>query len=259
VLRLAEVQSLVRVGIITGEISRLAPLLLGGRYPERRFAIHERNYETSLVAALVTKFPATVWLTGSRFVTEAAHSFVREYPPQAPCIAEYGRTFPRFLSSCPGADRTPYLHDFAELEWHVGRVAIAVDEAAISLHELSSVSADALLDAGFTLQSGFCYVRTSWPVDELMKLYLKDSAPDHFSIDALDVWLELRGARGEFDINRLDAAQYAFRKSISDGRSLGAAAESALLVDAGFDPGQALAALVAAGLVTALQVRRNKS
>ena len=131
----------------------------GGIEPPRR------NYETSLVAALVTKFPATVWLTGSRFVTEAAHRFVREYPPQAPCIAEYGRTFPRFLSSCPGADRTPYLHDFAELEWHVGRVAIAVDEAAISLHELSSVSADALLDAGFTVQSGFCYLRTSWPVD----------------------------------------------------------------------------------------------
>ena len=93
-----------------------------------------------------------------------------------------------------------------------------------------------------------------------MKLYLKDSAPDHFSIDAFDVWLELRGARGEFDINRLDAAQYAFRKSISDGRSLGAAAESALIVDAGFDPGQALAALVAAGLVTAFhEVQGSKS
>src|SRR5438093_1939885 len=127
---LAEVQALFRQAVVTGEKSRLVPLLSGGRYPAKRLAIHQRHYETSLVTALLGKFPATTWLTGTRFVTEAATRFVHDRVPQAPCIAEYGREFPMFLSSCRGAVRVPYLNDFAELEWQVGQLAIAVEEPA---------------------------------------------------------------------------------------------------------------------------------
>jgi len=250
--RLAEIQSLFRQGVLTSDFSRLAPLLAGGRYPEKRFAIHQRHYETSLVTALQCKYPATAWLVGMRFVTEAATRFVHEFPPQAPCIAEYGRGFPKFLSERPGGERTPYLYDFAELEWHGGHAAIAVDIPPVSMEQLSIISADALPGAILTLQPGVCYLKVSWPVDQLLKLYLNDSAPDRFSMESRDIWLEVRGARGQFQVNRLDAAEFIFRKSILEARSIGDAAERALDVDADFDPGPGVAALIAAGLVTAV-------
>src|SRR4051812_32510694 len=72
-----------------------ARLLVGGRNPQARLAIHRRHYEASLVAAIMEKFPAAIWLTGAAFMTEAARVFVRRHPPRAPCIAQYGAAFPK--------------------------------------------------------------------------------------------------------------------------------------------------------------------
>ena len=57
--------------------------------------------------------------------------------------------------------------------------------------------------------------------------------------------IEVRGARGEFQFSRLDAGNFTFRKSAWEGRSIGQAAALALDVNEMFDPGQALAALLA--------------
>ena len=231
------------------EVARIAPFLFGGREPEKRLTIHQRNYETSLVDALLTKFPATGWLIGTPLLTEAARHFVHEHPPQAPCIAEYGGDFPDFLSKHPVSERSPYLKDFAELEWCVGQAAIAVDAPPISAGTFSNVTPEMLPDMRLTLQPGLRYMKASWPVDELMKLYLTETAPNQLELAPADVWIEVRGARGEFQLNRLDAGDFTFRKAASEGRSIGEAAELALDVDAAFDPGGALAALLAGGFV----------
>ena len=78
---LAEVQASMRRAVVAGEASTTALELTGGSDPQARLAIHRRHYEASLVTALLTKFPATVWLTGSPLVTEAARLFVRAHPP----------------------------------------------------------------------------------------------------------------------------------------------------------------------------------
>ena len=104
-------------------------------------------------------------------------------------------------------------------------------------------------DMRLALQPGLRYLKTSWPVDELIKLYLTETAPNQLEFAPADVWIEVRGARGAFQLNRLDTGDFTFRKSVSEGGSIGEAAELALDVDETFDPGQALAALVAAGFV----------
>jgi hypothetical protein len=249
---LAETQLRLRRAVVDDDTAGVVPLLIGGRAPERRLSIHRRHYQSSLVTAIRTKFPATTWLMGSPFVDEAAKQFVRRYPPAAPCIAEYGEGFPRFLSTCRGADRVPYLHRFAELEWHLGQVAISVDHPALTLEDFSGVDTTALMDAGLRLQTGLRYLQTSWPVDDLMKLYLSDTAPHEYRLAAVDVRLEVRGARGSFQINRLDKAEFIFRKAILDGRSIGAAAEHALAASAEFEVGRTFTVLVTSGYVIAM-------
>ena len=137
---LAETQALFRNAVVTGDAAGVAPLLEVSR--EKRLAIHRRNYQSSLVHALLGKFPAVAWLTGTPFVTEAAASFVEQYPPERPCIAEYGETFPRFLSTLPGSDRTPYLEAFATLEWHIGHITIAVADQSVTLEQISIPAAE---------------------------------------------------------------------------------------------------------------------
>jgi hypothetical protein len=249
VLSLADAQLRIRHAVVDGDTAAIAPLLSGGNAPERRLAIHQRHYRSSLMAAMRTKFPATAWLLGTPFLDEAARQFIRQHPPATPCIAEYGEEFPRFLSTHPGAARMPYLYSFAELEWHLGQVAIAVERLALAFETFSRFDVNTLMDTRLALQAGLRYLYASWPVDDLMKLYLSETAPSEYRLAPADVWLEVRGARGEFQINRLDLAEFVFRKAIWEGQSIGASAERALDIDAGFDVGQAFPALVGSGHV----------
>jgi hypothetical protein len=246
---LAETQLRIRRAVVDGDTAAIAPLLIGGCDPERRLAIHQRHYRSSLVAAIRTKFPATAWLLGMPFLDEAAGQFVRQYPPAAPCIAEYGEEFPHFLSTYLGAARVPYLCPFAELEWHLGQVAIAVDQPALVLDAFSTLEINTLMDTSLTLQAGLRYLHSSWPVDGLMKLYLTDTAPSEYRVAPTDVWLEVRGSRGGFHIDRLDAAEFVFRQAVLERQSIGAAAERALDADASFDVGRAFTTLVRGGHV----------
>ncbi len=249
---LAETQRDLGRAVVTGDSGGILSLLVGGRDPEKRLAIHHRHYETSLVTALLGKFPATTWLVGAPFITQTARHFTREHPPQAPCVAEYGDGFPEFLSTRPGADGVPYLRGFAELEWHIGHVAVAVARPALVLEEVAVVDPDVLAGSVLTLQPGLRYLQALWPVDDLMRLYLTNTAPHQLSFAPADVWIEVRGARGEFHISRLDSAEFRFRTGILEGRSVGEAADVALETNAAFDPGRALVALVSDRLVTAM-------
>ena len=86
---LAEIQAGIRDAVVDADNLAVVGLLVGGARPERRLAVHQRHYATSLTRALVERFPATVWLVGSDLVTHAAQSFISEHPPTRPCIAEY--------------------------------------------------------------------------------------------------------------------------------------------------------------------------
>ncbi len=133
-----------------------------------------------MTRALLDRFPATVWLVGSELVTDAATSFIREQPPSKPCIAEYGESFPQHLGAHPAAASVPYLSQFAELEWHLGRLAVATEHSP-HVH----------------------YLHLDWSLDELIGVFLSDNAPDAFALRQEDVWLEVRGLRGTLEMHRL--------------------------------------------------------
>jgi hypothetical protein len=240
----------MRQAIVAGDEPAAVPLLIGGGDPARRLAIHRRTYEASLVTALMSKIPATTWLAGSPLVVEAARRFVRESPPSAPCIAEFGSEFPVALSDRPEALSLPYLRAFAELEWLVGQIAIAVERRPIRRAVVRNVEPAVLIDARYSLQPGLRYLRASWPVDDLMRLYLSAARPERFLLEPADVLVEARGSRGEFRMARLDAGVFAFRRALLEGNTLGDAAERAFGEDAAFDPGGATAAIFDEGLIT---------
>jgi hypothetical protein len=251
---LNDLQAHVRDAVVAGSADGavdLAPLLTGGHDPLKRLTIHRRHYETSLVTALTEKFPAATWLVGAAFMTDAARAFVHRYPPHAPCIAEYGVDFPEFLGGDTGAKRLPYLRAFAELEWCLSRAAIAVSMPPLAISAFAE-HAETLADLRLVLQTDLHYLAAAWPIDDLIRLYLDDTKPDRFVFEPLPVHLEIRGARGEFRIVRLDPADFCFRSSLAAEQTVGTASEAALEIDGAFDPGRALAELVADGLVCAI-------
>jgi len=246
---LAESQSAVRHAVVTGDVTAIAPFLVGGRRSEARLEIHRRHYVASLATTLLGRFPATAWLVGDGFLAEAARQFVQEQRPTSPCLAEYGQDFPQFLATRSLEARVPYLRSFAELDWALGFVSVAIDHPSIAAGVLASVEPGVLPDVRLTLQSGVRYLQADWPVDELINLYLTESAPDRLAFDPDEVRLEVRGTRGEFHMQRLEPGSFVFREQTRAEQSIGIAAERALEADGRFSPAQALAALFADGLV----------
>jgi hypothetical protein len=229
------------------------PTFVGGPDPRARFAIHARNYEASLAAALASKFPATTWLAGADAVRAAGRAYVHARPPRRPCIAEYGADFPQFLSGFESTRRLAYLPAFAELEWAVGQVSIAVERAPLPWSALVTVGAERLPAAKLTLQEGARYLRAGFRVDELMKTFLQGNEPELFELAEADTCIEVRGARGTIAIERIEPAELAFRSSLAAGGSIEDAAGNAFAEDDGFDVGNALRRIVHARLAVELR------
>jgi Putative DNA-binding domain len=254
---LADLQAGVRRAVTLWDPGAVGPLLVGGADPVARLAVHMRHYEASLVTAICGKFPATAWLAGADRVADAARAYVRTHPPRRPCIAEYGEDFPAFLGNAGLGPDLEFLQAFAELEWHVAQVSVAVDRTPVTWVEIVRLGPDALLNTRMALQPGLRYLRAPWALDQLMTAYLGDSAPERFVLNHTDTWIEIRGARGALRIDSLDPGAFVFRSALLGGQPLGDAAQMALASDSAFDAGQALAELVAAGLVTGVTPSRK--
>jgi hypothetical protein len=235
----------------------VATLVVGGLQPEKRFDIHRRHYEESLTAAVMSRFPATRWLVGPLRLEAAARIFVRTHPPTAPCIAEYGTAFPGFLETWPGTAHLAYVPAFADLDWHLGRLAVAVDLDALGAEQLTQFDPNELAASVVKLQPGTHYTHASWGIDTLMDIYLADAPLDSWTLGDDDTRLEVRGARGTFRFCRLTAADYAFRTALAAGRTLGHAAALALEIDPTFEAGAGLVTVFQEQLVVAVEPSRT--
>src|SRR5688572_9013941 len=169
---LADLQQRIRDAVVDQHTAPLEPLLVGGQHPLERLAIHRRHYEASLSAALIGRFPATGWLVGPRRLEEAARQFVHQHPPTTPCIAEYGARFPAFLSTWWDTAHLTYVPEFADLDWHLGRLSVSIDLTAVGREHLAAIDPADVADTHVTLQSGMHYLHARWAIDELMGMYL---------------------------------------------------------------------------------------
>ena len=64
------------------------------------------------------------------------------------------------------------------------------------------------------------------------------------------IGLEVRGARGDFAINRLGVGELTFRSALASAVPIGAAVHKATAVEPAFDAMRAVVSLIASGLVT---------
>lgn len=246
---LAELQAEFRAAVASREL-RVPATVTAPVAAEARLAIYRRHYREALVRHLAGRFPTVEWLLGTPRFVEIADDHIRQSPPKAPCMAEYGSGF---IEALRRDAAVPYIADVARLEWALGTVAVAVGETPIDIGRLASWPPERLADLRLRLQPGLFYVEAAWPVDDLVRIRLSDGAPDRLQFTPAAVALEIRGARGEFRVGRLDAAELTFRSWLATGQTLGAAIEAALSVDPEFDVSAALAAVFADGLVVEIQ------
>jgi hypothetical protein len=245
---LAETQSDFRRAV-TQPGSAVPAMLVAPTSAAARFAIYRRHHRESLMRHVVGRFPTVAWLLGSDAMSALATAFVASHPPSRPCLAEYGAGFIEAVRASSASSLSPYLVDVAQLDWDLGDVAVAIDRPPFAITALAGHPPDSLPDLCLGLQPGLRYVRSPWPVDDLVRIRLGARPPEQLHFTPFPVHLEIRGARGSFAIGRLDSPVLDFRASLSRRETLGGAIACALEDDPDFDVSAALAALFAEGLV----------
>lgn len=248
---LGETQTLFRRAVAGGPADHVLTLVKAPAEPLERLEIYRRHYRESFRRHLRGRYPTVEWLVGTDAMVDLADGLLRERPPRAPSLAEYGAELIDLVAA--RRDHLPaWLSDVARLDWHLGELSVALDEPALAIAELAKRAPETLLDVRLRLQPGLVLLQSGWPVDQLVHLRLGGSAPDRLQFDPMPVCLELRGGRGKFALQRLTPPDYAFRRALWQGHRLGVAAERALGVDRSFDLSSALARLFAEDLVVAI-------
>jgi Putative DNA-binding domain len=247
---LIELQRIVRDAVVLGNIEPLKSLVAGGAPFVSRARVHQRHYCESLSSTLMNRFRATAWLVGSRVLESAVRDFVCLSPPSAPCIAEYGEAFPVFLGV--RLPSVPYVGSFAALDWQLGRLAVSVDREPVPNEVWAAVSPATVAQRSVSLQQGCAYLEAPCAIEQLMQAFLMDQVHERFELELSAVCLEARGQRGRLAVSRLPRGEWLFRRELQNGAQLGAAADRAKSVDAGFEPEAAIVSLIASSLVVSL-------
>lgn len=92
------------------------------------FAVYRNTVIKGCIDALQANYPAVARLVGDEWFRAAALRFVREHPPRAPMLVEYGEGFSAFLETFPPAAELPYLPAVARLDRFWTECHVAPDE-----------------------------------------------------------------------------------------------------------------------------------
>jgi hypothetical protein len=218
--------------------------------PARRYAVYRNNVTASLIEALAAAYPAVRALVGAAFFDAAAAVFVRTHPPRDPLMILYGADFPDWLAAFPPAASVPYLADVARLE-RARLVALhAADAEPLPATALAALPPAALTGARLALHPSLGLVASHFPVVSIWA-QAKGRAPSAaVDLSSGEVARVVRPAL-EVTVAPVSRAAASFLGALRAGIGLGAAAEAAALRD-DFDLAGEIAALFAAGLVTAI-------
>jgi hypothetical protein len=248
---LRELQSaFLRAMFGSDEPCLLETIVGDGLLPAARLQIYRHHVLTSLTDVLQTTFPVVCRLVDARFFRYAADAYIRQHPPTAPCLFEYGAHFPAFLAAFPPCRHLAYLADVARLEWalHVAwhaELCISLDPA-----QLIGLPPYDVAQLTFQFDPSVTLLDSPWPIDQIWRVHQADSEP-HAPVDlnAGGVALEIRRWEDDVGFHRLDPAIYAFRTTLAAGHALARAAETALAVSQEFDCVTALHELLTDGVI----------
>jgi hypothetical protein len=225
-MTLAQLQAAYRDFMISGDVTDLAPAIVGDAFgASERVGIHRNTFLASLRGALKANFPVTLQLLGDRFFEQTAQRFLLAHPPQRPCLFEYGDAFPDYLQILPELATRPYVAEVARFEF--ARVAAynAPAEDYVSADSLADLAPEQLQAAPIRLSRHARIIAVKVPVLDLWMAHQMPE-PDFEAIDMSPRCHALLVCRPERSVlvREIDVTAAKFLAATGAGSSLGLAA-----------------------------------
>jgi hypothetical protein len=256
--KLLEMQLRIRQAVLGGDPGEIVAAIRGDDLdPAARLGIYRNHAALTFGDALKAAFPVVCRLVDDRFFAYAAHEYLREHPPHARCLVEYGADFAQFLAAFEPCRDLLYLPDVARFEWALHIAATVREEPPMRPDALAAVPVDEAAYVGLRLQPSVSYVDSPWPVDLIWQANREEDVPA-VDLSAGGAALEIRRAGGAVIRRRVDRGTFVFRTALADGLVLAAAMEAATLADPAFDLTTALRLIFAEELAVGFVMSPEK-
>lgn len=232
---LREIQLAIRRSVLLEDDSIAAAFIVDdGLAPERRLSIYRNNFVSTLTTALRLSFPVTYRLVGAEFFDGAAQTFVREQPPRAACLDEYGGGFPEFLGRFPPAATVAYLPEVARLEWAINLALHAPDVEALDVARLASLEQADHDHVWFAAHPSISLLTSNYPVDAIWRAVLAsdDAALAEIDLASGPVWLMVQRLTTGIDVIRIDERAWCVAANLFAGQPLAVALDAGDGLDA---------------------------
>lgn len=241
-LSLREIQQRALRAIVLEEDDAIVPFVRHGRSAAARLEVHRNNARETFRKTLAATYPVVLRIVGEQCFRGLARVYQHDFPSRSGDLGAYGAELPMLLEVYYRDTAFAYLADVARLEWACAEAETAADGVPLDLATLAGVAADDCARLRFTLRAPVRFVSSRFPVFAIWEANQSaDVEPVALSRGAEHV-LVTRSESG-VQLYRLDAATFAFARSLADGDSLADAAEAGEAADPGFDLREALATL----------------
>lgn len=244
-------QSTFRAALFDPGIARPDGLSDGQARPAgKRFDVYRNNVIVSLKEAMEASFPVIAKLLGGENFARLSDLFVRQNPPDDPCLMFYGGAFPEFLQSFEPLAHLGYLPDVARLELALRSSYHGADAAALSPDVFAQTPPEVLAEARLTLAPAVQLVRSDWPIVDIWHFNMTPDAPKP-TAGAQDALV----TRAEFDpeIRALPQGGAELIAGFQNGRALGPLLDTIHGSHPAFDFGEMLGLLIGQNALASLE------
>jgi uncharacterized protein (UPF0276 family) len=237
-----------------GVEAQALPLFRDGAHTEARFALYRGNLSTAWDKTLASAYPVLQALVGDEFFSALARAYGKAHPSTEGDLNRFGANFAAFLDGFPHVADYPYFPDMARLEWAVHCAHYADNAAPLDAAAFAQLAPEQLDAARLVFHPACAPIASDWAVISIWDAHQpssKTSLPQ--SIDARECGLVAR-PQWKVEVVPIDAAVCAALLALQQGRTLGAALDAALEINAEFDFGAQLQQWLRYGIFVALDI-----
>jgi hypothetical protein len=200
-----------------------------------RLAVYRHHVLVSLTATLAATFPIVCRLVDRRFFGWLADSYIRQYPPSAPCLFEYGGDFAAFIERFPACAALPWLPDVARFEWAMNTALHAPDAVPLPTDRLAAMPPERLAQLVVDVDPSVTLLQSRWPIDAIWRANQPGADPANVNLDSGPIRLEIRRRGDDVVFRPLPAGTFAFRRTLAEQAPLEHAVDAATAADVSFD------------------------
>lgn len=218
-----------------------------------RLALYRGNVLANARKALAAAYPVIEQLVGAEFFEGLVREYVRRSPSHEGDLTRYGDGFGEFLRDFEHIRELPYLADVASLEWAAHSAHYAADADRFDALQLASRPDEEWGTLRVRLHPACAVLASPWPLARIWSVHQRDYAGDRtvpFD-DATHRCLVYR-PQWRVQVGEVGAGEYAFLEFALEGATLHRCVDAAVLADASFDLGPALAAWIEARVIVDL-------